>query len=210
VALIDQDAAFRGRLRSAIDAEQDLDVMGEASACDEALALVLDGGVQVVISEAAPGRACLDLIEESRRRAPDTGFVVLAPSPGRDDALRLVRAGAAACLRRNDSFSGVLEAVRTVATGGSVLDPQALETILSDYRQSDLGASGPPQVLSPRESQVLTLIANGLSTREIADELGLSRNTVAVHRHHVMAKLGLHKAAHLVRYAVREGLVASD
>jgi DNA-binding NarL/FixJ family response regulator len=210
VALVGQ-APFRSRLRSTIDGERDMSVAGEASTGDEALPLATQSGVRILIAEAAPGCDCSDLIARSQRRGMSARVIVLSGSPEREAALRLIRMGAAACLSADEPSHRIVQAIRTVASGGSVLDPKALDAILLDYRaRCDNLAPRAVDPLSPREAQVLTLLASGLSAREIATHLGLSPNTVALHRHHIMSKLRLHKAAHLVRYALREGLVVLD
>jgi DNA-binding NarL/FixJ family response regulator len=167
--------------------------------------------VQVIITEATSDGGCRALLDELHRSGLDIGLIVLTGSERSDDVLSLVQAGAAAYLHKTESFAELVCAVRTVAQGGRILDPQALEAILRDYRARCHGAAENVLCrLTTREREVLVRVADGSSTRQIADDLHMSQKTVAVHRQRIMAKLGMHKVAHLVRYAVREGLVEPE
>ena len=129
--------------------------------------------------------------------------VILLPGPA--------VAGVSAYLPKTVSSCDLLAAVRTVRDGGRVLDPHALDAVLRDYAQRCQEADGHgPSELTAREREVLTLVAEGNSNQEIADLLRLSRKTVEVHRRNMMLKLGIHRAADLVKHAIREGLVVLD
>lgn len=210
--LVDDDAVVRKSLRDLIDAQHDMRVTGEAGDCGAALRRLQSNSVDVVIAEALlPGMGAVGMLGELRHRGKAVAVIVLTRSERDDDVLRLVQAGAAAYLRKSAGADELLDAVRAVASGGRVLEPAALDAVLNDYcarcRHSCEDRVLP---LSQREREVLILVAEGLSTREIATELGLSHKTVEVHRRRIMDKLDLHKVADLVRYAVREGLVGLD
>jgi DNA-binding NarL/FixJ family response regulator len=210
--LVDDDAMVRKSLRALIDAEEDMRVTGEACDCRAALRRLQTNSVDVVIAEALlPGIGAAGMLGELRRCGNNVAVVVLTRSERGDDALRLIQAGASAYLRKSVASAELLAAVRAVASGGRVLEPAALHAVLEDYTARCGHASQdrvPP--LSSREREVLILVAEGRSTREIAAELGLSHKTIEVHRRRIMDKLDLHKVADLVRYAVREGLVGLD
>jgi DNA-binding NarL/FixJ family response regulator len=212
VLLVDDDAVVRKSLRDLIDAQADMRVTGEAPDCDTALRRMNANSVDVIIAEAMlPGMGTLGMLDEFKRRGSDVDVLVLTRSERGDDVLRLVQAGAAAYLRKSISSEELLDAVRSVAAGGHVLDPQALAAVLLDYSaRCRYTCQERVLPLTMREREVLTLVAEGRSTREIAAELCLSHKTVEVHRRRIMDKLDLHKVADLVRYAVREGLVGLD
>ena len=212
VVLVDRDVSTRREIRALIDAQPDMQVVGEASVCDEAVALVRTKNAHVVIAEmSSPGNGCFHLLDNLDRQGLRVGLIALADSEQGEDVLRLVHAGASACLRKSPPFEEVVAAVRSVADGGHVLEPSALDAVLQDYTARCRGVSDKKTpALSPRECDVLALIAEGRSSREIAVELHLSHKTVEVHRRRIMVKLRRHKIADLVRYAVREGLVALD
>jgi DNA-binding NarL/FixJ family response regulator len=212
VVLADDDVFARRGLRAVIEADPALAVVGEASNCAEALSLAGAGGVHVILVKPGSGlQGCLQLMEELRRRAIHVPIIVIGPSERDDDVLRLVQAGAAGYLDRTASPDELVDAVRTVAEGGHALDPQALTMVLRDYEaQCDRVSGRNAHTLTPRERQVLTLVAEGRSTCQIAAELLLSKKTIEVHRRNIMNKLDMHKVADLVRYAIREGLVDLD
>jgi DNA-binding NarL/FixJ family response regulator len=213
VVLVDDDAAARRMIRTLIDSQADMQVTGEASDCDDATELVKARGAHVVVAASKlAGTGCADLLEDLRRQGLTAGLIVLTDDSERDeDVLRLVQAGAAAYLRKSGPPEEVVGAIRVVADGGRALEPSALEAVLKDYRARCCHDRGETtEALSVREREVLTLVAEGHSNREIANALSLSHKTVEVHRRSIMIKLHRHRVADLVRYAVREGLVTLD
>jgi DNA-binding NarL/FixJ family response regulator len=212
VLLIDDDVFARKGLRAVIESEPALAVVGEAGDCEEALTLASEAGARVIIAEAVlADQGCLRLLQGVRSVAPEVAVIVLERYSRGEEVLPLLQAGAAGYLCKSVPPDELISAVLTVAAGRHVLEPKALEAVLRDYatRGSPV-ASSSAHPLTRRERQVLTLVAEGRSTREIAAELSLSQKTVEVHRSRLMKKLRLHKVADLVRYAVREGLVAVD
>jgi DNA-binding NarL/FixJ family response regulator len=212
VMLVDDDAVVRKSLRELIGSQADMRVAAEAADCDTALQYMSDAGVDVVVVEALlPGMGTCGLVDEVARCSSDMGVIVLTRSERNEDVLRLMQAGASAYLRKSVPAEELLDAVRSVASGGHVLEQEALEAVLNDYcarcRDSHEPRMSP---LTLREREVLTLVAEGRSTKEIAAELCLSHKTIEVHRRRIMDKLDLHKVADLVRYAVREGLVGLE
>jgi two-component system, NarL family, response regulator NreC len=210
--LVDDDAVVRKSLRDLIDSQDDMQVTGEAGDCTTALRRLQSDKVDVVVAEALlPGMGTSGMLDELRQGGNRVGVIVLTRSERGDDVLRLVQTGAAGYLRKSGPPEQLLHALRSVAGGGHALEPAALEAVLCDYR-SRCNHTGQQRKLplSLREREVLTLVADGLSTKEIATELSLSHKTVEVHRRRIMDKLDLHKVADLVRYAVREGLIDLD
>ena len=212
VALVDDHAIERQGLRALIDAQPDMQVVAEA--CDglEALHHIGASHPHVVITETVmPEMNGLELTGLVLRRYPDTKVIALTRNERRDCVLRLVQAGASAYLLKTVSAAELLDAVRTVCAGGRVLQPRALETVLQDYMQRCQEAPArlaAAEELTPREREVLKLIAEGHSNQQIATLLSLSRKTVETHRGNIMEKLDLHKVTDLVRYAIREGIVS--
>jgi two-component system, NarL family, response regulator NreC len=212
VGLVDDHAIERQGLRALIDAQPDMEVVAEACDGVEALAFMDSSAPDVVITEInMPRMNGVELIGRLQRRHSGVKVIVLTRHERSACMLRVVQAGVSAYLPKTVSSCDLVAAVRTVCDGGRVLDPHALDAVLRDYAQRCQGSVGQgPSKLTAREREVLTLVAEGNSNQEIAALLHLSRKTVEVHRRNLMLKLGIHRAADLVKHAIREGLVALD
>ena len=213
VLLVDDHAIERQGVRSLLDAQPDIRVVAEAGDGLEALPLVGQCHPDVVITETImPRMNGLELTGQLLRRYPELKVLVLTRNDREDCVLRLVQAGAGGYLLKTVDRTDLVAAVCAVTHGGRVLQPDALECILDDYLQRVREPSAHRYAvdLTPREREVLKLIAEGNTNQDIADLLCLSRKTVETHRSNIMDKLDLHKVTDLVKYAIREGLVGLD
>ena len=213
VLLVDDHAIERQGIRSLLDAQPDIRVVAEAGDGLEALPLVGQCHPDVVVTETImPRMNGLELTGQLLRRYPDLKVLVLTRNDREDCVLRLVQAGAGGYLLKTVDRADLLAAVRAVVRGGRVLQPGALECVLDDYLQRvrEPSARRYAVELTPREREVLKLIAEGNTNQDIAELLCLSRKTVETHRSNIMDKLDLHKVTDLVKYAIREGLVGLD
>ncbi len=213
VLLVDDHAIERQGVRSLLDAQPDIRVVAEAGDGLEALPLISQCHPDVVVTETImPRMNGLELTGQLQRRYPDLKVLVLTRNDREDCVLRLVQAGAGGYLLKTVDRSDLLAALRYVVNGGRVLQPDALEAVLDDYLQRvrEPSARRYAVELTPREREVLKLIAEGNTNQDIADLLCLSRKTVETHRSNIMDKLDLHKVTDLVKYAIREGLVGLD
>ncbi len=213
VLLVDDHAIERQGVRALLEAQPDITVVAEAADGLEALPLIGSCDPDVIVTETImPRMNGLELTDRLLGRYPHLRIVVLTRNDRQDCLLRLVRAGAGGYLLKTVDKEDLIAAVRAVVSGGRVLQPQGLETVLGDYphlvrEPSALRAAGE---LTAREREVLKLIAEGNTNQDVADLLCLSRKTVETHRGNIMDKLDLHKVTDLVRYAIREGLVGLD
>jgi two-component system, NarL family, response regulator NreC len=213
ILLVDDHAIERQGVRSLLDAQVDLKVVGEAADGLEALPLVSQCHPDVVVTETImPRMNGLELTGQLLRRYPDIKVLVLTRNDREDCVLRLVQAGAGGYLLKTVDRADLLAAIRAVMRGGRVLQPAALDAVLDDYLQRvrEPSARRYAVELTAREREVLKLIAEGNTNQDIAELLCLSRKTVETHRSNIMDKLGLHKVTDLVKYAIREGLVGLD
>ncbi len=213
VLLVDDHALERQGVRSLLEVQPDICVVGEAGDGLEALPLVGSCHPDVVITETImPRMNGLEFTGQILRRYPDLKVLVLTRNEREDCVLRLVQAGAGGYLLKTVESTDLLAALRAVVSGGRVLQPKALEAVLDDYLQRvhEPTARRYAVELTAREREVLKLIAEGNTNQDIADLLCLSRKTVETHRSNIMEKLGLHKVTDLVKYAIREGLVGLD
>lgn len=200
VLLVDDHHLVRRGFRRLLEDEPDIAVLGEAGDGDEAIRLARRLKPRVVLMDCAlPGTSGLvatkKILEESR----DTAVLMLSMHSEDTLVRQALEAGASGYVLKNAIDLDLAAAVRKVAAGEKVLSPQLsrVETLKGE-RQAALTA---------RELEILQLIVDGKSNKEIADHLGLSVNTVSVHRANMMDALGIHKTAELVVYAIRNGLV---
>lgn len=206
IVLADDHTIVRKGLRMILAAQDDLEVIGEASNGKEAVEQVTLLQPDVVIMDV--NMAELNGIEGARRISGVAPRVkVLALSMHRDSVYvrEMLRAGAKGYLVKDIDDDALLDAVRAVARGEAYLSPAVANAVLEDYRKH---VSNPIDLLTPREREVLQLIAEGKTNKEIATHLNLSVYTVEAHRSRLMEKLNLHSTGDLVRFALRNGFIA--
>jgi len=205
VVLADDHALVRQGFRRILEDEPDIVVAGEAGGGAEAIELTdrLDPDV-VVLDLGMPEINGLHAAIEIRRRHPRLPVLMLSMHADPQYVRNALDAGVNGYILKNARETDLIAAVRTVAGGGRFVSPELSESV----HPPEDGADDPFSKLSAREIQVLRLIALGRSNKEIAALLGVSANTVAVHRTNLMSTLKLHKAAELVLLAVKKGLVS--
>jgi DNA-binding NarL/FixJ family response regulator len=187
-----------------------MSVVGEAIDGEGALAQIEAHQPDVVLMDITmPGMDGLSALAEARRRFPEVRVVMLSVHADDDRVLRAIRAGASGYLLKNIGVDELLSAVRVVASGGLYL-----AHTVSKHVVNALAGSAPvkprPDPLSPRQAEVLRLIARGFTSGAIAAELGISANTVDTHRAQLMDRLQIHDVAGLVRYAVANGIIEPE
>lgn len=205
VVLVDDHRLVREALRDTLGRESDMCVVGETGLGLDAIDWVRDKRPDVVVLDI--GLPDLNGIEVAARiRESRTGARIVALSAYSDKRFvsEMLKAGASAFVSKASAGTELVVAVRTAAAGGSYLSPDVAGALASQMRD---GASPDAAHLGRREREVLRLIAQGLRSPAIAEQLHVSVATVDVHRRNIMRKLGLHTVAELTRYAVREGIV---
>lgn len=210
VFLADDHALFREGLRALLAACEDLEVVGEAADGQEALARIPTARPDVVLMDIAmPGLGGLETTLALRRAYPPARVLVLTQYESREYLLRFLKAGAAGYVLKKAAGAELIAAIRAVAAGQAVLHPAVTAEVIDGYLKAFRPgpAEAAYQGLTDREREVLKLIAEGQTSKEIAQALGISLKTVITHRTNLMQKLGLHNRAELVKYAVRLGLV---
>jgi two-component system, NarL family, response regulator NreC len=208
VVLADDHALVRQGFRRILEDEMDIEVIGEAGGGAEAVDLDqrLDPDV-VVLDMNMPEINGLHAAIEILRRRPDRAILMLSMYDDVQYVRNAVNAGIKGYILKNALETDLIRAVRAVAAGKRFLSPELAAAIDGPPAIADAAEDERFAQLSAREIQVLRLIAMGRTNREIGKLLGVSANTVAVHRTNLMATLGVHKAAELVLIAVRKGLV---
>ncbi|HTE91001.1 MAG TPA: response regulator transcription factor [Terriglobales bacterium] len=200
VLLVDDHSLVRRGFRRMLEDEPDIAVAGEAGDGEEAIRLSEKLRPRVILMDCAlPGMSGLDATRRILEKFPDTIVLMLSMHPEETLVRQALDAGARGYMLKNAIDLELGTAIRKVVAGEIVLDPQLSQpTALKGER--DYG-------LTTRELEILQLIVDGKSNKEIAAQLKLSANTVAVHRANMMDALGIHKTAELVVYAIRNGLV---
>lgn len=207
IVLVDDHTIVRKGLRSLLEIEPDLEVVADVNDGRASVKAVSQMKPDVVVMDIGmPGLNGIEATRQIMSEAPKTKVICLSMHGERKFVGAMLRAGAVGYVLKNDVTKELTEAIRRVMSGRTYLSPSLAGDIVRHYvreRPPEKGAFGE---LSDREREVLQLIAEGRSTKEAAAILSVSEKTVAAHREHIMAKLNLHTAVDLTRYALREGL----
>jgi DNA-binding NarL/FixJ family response regulator len=212
VLLADDHDLFRAGIRSLLQTLDGIEIVAEASNGREALSLCKVDRPDVVLMDIImPELNGLDATARLAAILPQTRTIILSMNANDEYILQALRCGAAGYLLKNTSPSELEQAIRAVAGGETYLGPAISKHVIAAYLQRDGGETiGPLERLTPRQREVLQLVAEGDTTKEIARKLSLSVKTVEMHRSHLMAALDIHDIAGLVRYAIRIGLISPD
>jgi len=200
VLLVDDHGLVRRGFRRMLEDDPEISVVGEANEGNEAVRLALELRPKVIVMDCAMPE--LNGIEATRRileKFPQAGILMLSMHAEETLVSQALEAGARGYVLKNAMELDLVSAVKSIAAGMTVLDPQVSRP---DALKGERGGG-----LTPRELEILQHIVAGKSNKEIATDLNLSANTVAVHRANIMDTLGIHKTAELVVYAIRNGLV---
>jgi len=199
VLLVDDHSLVRRGFRRLLEDELDVQVVGEAGDGEEAVKLARELQPRVIVMDfALPKMNWLDATRQILKKSPESLVLMLSMHPEGTWVRQSLDAGARGYILKNAVDLELGAAIRRVVAGEVVLDSQV---------ENPKPLKGERNTLTQREIEILQMIAQGKSNKEIAVELGLSANTVAVHRANIMDALGIHKTAELVVYAIRNGLV---
>ena len=208
ILLVDDHGLVRRGLRLILDAEPDLTVVAEAGDGAEAVELATRGAVDLVILDIAmPRMTGLQAAREMSRRAPHVRILMLSMYDNEQYLFEALKAGASGYVLKSVADRDLIEACRAAMRNEPFLYPGAVTALIRDYlRRDERGEPLPDNILTPREEEVVKLIAEGNSSRQIAKTLVISVKTVDRHRANVLQKLGMHDRLDLARYAIRAGL----
>jgi DNA-binding NarL/FixJ family response regulator len=210
VLLVDDHAIMRDGIRALLSLNSDIEIVGEASEGKEAVARSQELAPDVIVMDIAmPGMDGLEATRRIVKQSPRTRILILTQHDDNQYVLSAIKAGAAGYLPKRALGSELVSAIRAVNRGDSFLHPSATAALINDYRQQAREGDSYDQ-LTPREREILKLIAEGHTSREIADSLFISLKTVMGHRSKIMEKLGLHNRTDLIKYAMRKGLLSID
>jgi DNA-binding NarL/FixJ family response regulator len=211
VLLADDHTLVRAGVRGLLQGLAGIEVVGEAEDGHEAVRLVEELHPDVVLLDIGmPGLNGLDAA--SRLAGPDrhARVLILSMHSSEEYVLRALRAGCAGYLLKRSAVSELEVAVRAVARGDTYLSPAVSKQVVDEYVDRTGGSPDPLDALTPRQREILQLVAEGYTSKEIAERFGLSFKTVEAHRAQIMERLNLDDLPGLVRFAVRVGLVSSE
>jgi len=210
IMIADDHEIVRNGLRSLIEKELDMEVIAEADNGRDAVRLALELAPDVVIMDIAMPE--LNGIEAARQiisALPRIKVIALSMHADKRYVMEMLKAGASGYILKDNAYEELARAIRTALKNHTYLSPQITETVIGDYVQFALTANGSAfSLLSAREREVLQLLAEGNSTAQIAECLGISVKTVETYRQHIIEKLDIRSIAELTKYAIREGLTS--
>jgi DNA-binding NarL/FixJ family response regulator len=209
VLIADDHAILREGIRALLKTTEDVEVVGEAADGRQAVELTLRLQPDVVLMDVAmPGLGGLEAALQLRRERPETSILVLTQYEDKEYLRRFLAAGVSGYLLKRTEGTELVAAIRAVARGGLVLDPLLAKEALQEAAAPAPAATATPyDLLTDREKQVLKLVAEGRSNKEVAEVLDISVKTAMSHREHIMEKLGLHSRTELIKFALREGVI---
>jgi len=211
IVLADDHTVMRNGLRLLLERQPNLKVVGEAADGRQAVALSESANPDVVIMDI--GMPNLNGIEAARQivtHNPRTAIAILSMHSDESYVIRALKAGARAYLLKDSAEADLLAAIRALSEGKSFFSPAISRILVEDYmRQLERqGAEDTYELLTNREREILQLLAEGKTNKEVAAMLNLSLYTVETHRTHILQKLNLHSVPELILYAVRKGIIA--
>ncbi len=206
VLLVDDHAILRAGLRALLATYPDIEVVGEAGDGSEAIQRVKELRPDIVLMDISmPGMNGLTATRYILEAHPDVRIIILTQYDSKEYILPLLQVGASGYVLKQCADTDLVKAIRSVYAGDSFLYPSVARTLLESYLGKEENTSH--EELTPREREILVLIAQGYTNRQIAEILHISPKTVDVHRSRLMKKLDLHNVADLTRYAIRHGLI---
>ncbi len=211
VLLVDDHEIMRQGLRLLLEKNSDMEVVGEANDGLKAIELAKELEPDVVVMDVnMPGVDGADATRQIVSEKPDTRIVALSMHSKKGFIIEMLKAGASGYVLKENAFSELVNAINTVMGNEIYLSSKITRIVVDDYVQDRIGGDSSKRMLTDRESEVLKLVGDGKSSKEIALQLDLSVKTIDACRRRIMSKLDIDSVAELVKYAIREGLTSLE
>jgi DNA-binding NarL/FixJ family response regulator len=210
VVIADDHNLFRQGMRNLLSHEPDIEVVGEASNGNEAVQMAESVRPDLILMDVSmPGLSSFEATRQLKRVHPEIKILFLTMYDDEDYLLESMQAGASGYILKDSPTEQLLSGIRDVQNGGSYLSPKMLSQLVDDFRSRMRSNVPQPRLatLTPREKEVLKLLAEGNSVKEIAGSLNLSVKTIEAHKFNLMRKLDIHNKAQLVQYAIQKKII---
>jgi DNA-binding NarL/FixJ family response regulator len=208
ILIADDHAIVRSGLKKVLDAKSDMEVVAEAEDGAEAVDKALNEDVHLAILDVSmPRMTGIQAAAELHKRKPELRVLILSMHDSEQFLFEALKAGASGYVLKSGADTDIVDAVRAAMRGDSYLYPSAVTTLVRDYVERGGRGEEEFDILTPRELEVLKLIAEANSNKEIAKALWISVKTVERHRQNILDKLGMRDRVELTRYAIRRGLI---
>ena len=213
VLLVDDHALFRRGIASVLESHEGIEIIAEAVNGYEAIEKTRELLPQVILMDLMmPGLDGLEAIQAIHVEYPHINILALTVSENRADLLSAMKFGAKGYVLKNVEPEQLIQAVLHISLGGVIISPQMAEGLLNEFRVPPTGGASETQSvsetnISPREKEILQLLATGASNKQIADTLSISENTVKTHMQNIMEKLQLQNRSQAAAYAIKKGLI---
>jgi len=211
VLLADDHVLVRAGIRALVEKIPNVEVVGEASTGREALELVRSNLPSIVLMDIAMTElGGLEALPRITKDFPSVKVIILSAHANEEYVIRALREGVSGYMLKDSATTELELAINSVIQGKTYLSPSISRTVIDDYLQRVGGPVSPLEQLTARQREILQLLAEGKTTKEVAYDLGISVKTVESHRLQLMERLNIHDVPGLVRYAVRSGLVSAE
>jgi two-component system response regulator NreC len=208
--LVDDHAVVRSGLKMLLEGQEDVEIAGEAGTASEAINQISKVQPDVILMDIGlPDMSGIDATREIKQLWPGVSVVALTIHEDEEYFFKMLEAGASGYVPKRAAPEELLTAIRVAASGEVYLYPSLAKLLVKDFLSNEGSYPDEDSLngLTPRENEVLTLLADGISNQEIAETLNISPKTVARHRENIMRKLNLHSRTELVKYAIRKGII---
>ena len=211
ILLADDHTVMRNGLKLLLERQPNFEVVGEAADGREAVELAANTKPDVVVMDVAmPHLNGVEAARQIAARSPQTAIAILSMHSDESYVIRSLKAGARAYLLKDSAEADLIGAIHAIMEGKSFFSPAVRRILKEDYvhQLAEMGAEDSYELITNREREVLQLVAEGKSNKEVANLLNLSLYTVETHRTHILQKLNLHSVPELILYAVRKGIIS--